>query len=423
VVPGAADCAVSETAGYQRKVPAIGSDAGIAPARKENLDTKLAGRLKTIVAAELADIRRLRHELHRRPGLAFQEHEARRLVAESLAGLDLAVWPPLMQTDFIAELRAAEVGRTICFRADMDALPIDEETSVPHSSQVPDVTHACGHDGHMAALVGAARALTTLREHLGVNVRFVFQPGEEAVAGGRTLVDLGCCRDVEAAYALHGWPGLPVGQIGSRPGALFAAAGFFRVEFVGKGCHGSAPQQGANPIPVAADAIRRLEHLHERVNRADGSVVSVCTVSAGNASNIIPDAAVIEGTVRYLSDKHGRQIEQGLRLAIDAASGQTGVRADLQLVSNYPPLVNSPESVDLVRSLAREHLPAGAWEDHPHPEMVAEDFANDLRGRVGAMCFVGLGEDSPPLHSSRFDFNDDALENAILMLCLIALNS
>jgi len=395
----------------------------VASARKGKLDRELADRLKTAVEAGLADIRQLRHELHRWPGLAFQEHQARRLVAESLAGLDLAVWPPLMQTDFVAELRAAEADRTICLRADMDALPISEETSLPYCSQVPGVMHACGHDGHMAALVGAARVLVSLREHLGVNVRFLFQPGEEAVAGGRTLVDLGCCRDVETAYALHGWPGLPAGQISSRAGTLFAAAGFFRVEFTGKGCHGSAPQEGASPIPVAADAICRLARLHERVNRTDGSVVSVCTVSAGNASNIIPDSAVIEGTVRYLSDSQGRQIERGVRRAIDTAVNDTGVRADVQFVSNYPPLVNSAESVELVRDLALAHLPDGGWAGHPQPEMVAEDFAHYLRGRAGAMCFVGLGEDSQPLHNNRFDFNDDALANAILILSLIALNS
>ena len=291
----------------------------------------LAQRVQRKVAEVLLAARDIRHKLHACPELADREHQTRRLIAEALAETALDVWQPLLGTDFIGELTGGAGGPGILLRADIDALPIAEAADRPYASGNPGRMHACGHDGHTAMLIAAAWVLDSLRDELPGNVRFVFQPGEELAASGAKLVEAGCCRGVQAAYAIHGWPGLPAGCVSTRPGPLTAAAAFLAATFRGKGCHGSQPASGINPIPIAAAAVAKLKRLHDRVNAADGSVVSVCLFRAGANDNIIPDTAEIRGTVRYLRKARGRQLERSIRRAVEAAARGTGASVELGL--------------------------------------------------------------------------------------------
>jgi len=385
----------------------------------KNVLELLAARVRDVIPA----VTELRRRIHAHPELALQETRTRAAVQQALRGTGLEVWAPLLGTDFIGELRSTGRG-TICLRADMDALPLEEKTAVPYCSNIPGRMHACGHDGHTAMLVGACLVLDALREHLPVSVRFVFQPGEELVAAGATLVEHGACRGVQAAFALHAEPGLPVGCLSAREGTMNAAADVFQVEFVGRGCHGAMPEKGLNPIPIAADAVARLHQIHKSANGQDGSVVTVCAVHGGTNDNVIPDAATIQGTVRYLAKARGDELQSAVRSAVTAAAEGTGAEVRIHYDRTYDmPVLNSQRAFQFVRTLVAEHLPEGSWRDKPRPSMGAEDFAFYLQGREGAMIRLGMGEGAPPLHSSTFDFNDDALPAGILLFSLIALNA
>ncbi|HUU60310.1 MAG TPA: M20 family metallopeptidase [Phycisphaerae bacterium] len=385
----------------------------------KNVLQLLRARVRDVIPA----VTELRRRIHAHPELALQETRTRAAVQQALRGTGLEVWEPLLGTDFIGELRGAGRG-TICLRADMDALPLEEKTAVPYRSSIPGRMHACGHDGHTAVLVGACLVLDALREHLPVSVRFVFQPGEELVAAGATLVQRGACRGADAAFALHAEPGLPVGCLSAREGTMNAAADVFQVEFVGRGCHGAMPEKGLNPIPIAADAVARLYELHKSANGQDGSVVTVCAIRGGTNDNVIPDAATIQGTVRYLVKERGDELQASVQSAVTAAAEGTGAEVRISYDRAYGiPVSNSRRAVRLVRALATENLPAGSWRETPKPSMGAEDFAFYLQGREGAMILLGMGEVAPPLHSSAFDFNDDALPAGILLLSLIALHA
>ncbi len=378
--------------------------------------------LRRTVAELLPEIRELRHLLHTEPEIHLQEHRTRAKIAAALADAKLNVREPLMETDLIAEL-PGKSARTICLRADIDALPIEEQTGVPWTSTVPGMMHACGHDGHMAMLVGTILTLDRLRDLLPVTVRFVFQPGEEMVAGGKTLVARGACDGAEAAFALHGGPGRPVGTVGTCAGPFMAAAGFFDMAFRGRGGHAAMPHLANNPIVPAARAATRLAELHDELHEANGSVVTVSSFQAGHASNVIPDEAHLIGTIRFLEAGFGEVITERMRALAAAAVAGTGVTAETTVLPGYDlPVINDPGAVDYLRNVVTTHLGDHAWHPEPGPVMTSEDFAFYLRDRPGAMFWLGLGEKQPSLHNPAFDFNDDALETGILTFCLIALN-
>ena len=250
---------------------------------------QLIAKLQREIAAILPDMVALRHALHRVPEPALQEEQTRAVILAALPRRGLRIQAPLLGTDLIADLGAAGKHR-IALRADIDALPISEETGLPYRSVHAGFMHACGHDGHTAMLVGAALILYHhYWAELPRRVRFIWQPGEEVRAAGRELVRLGACDGVDEVYAMHAWSGLPAGAISSGAGAIFAAASFFTIRVVGVGCHGAQPERGKNPIPIAARLVSRLAEEHRRLHAREGAVISVCTFSAGAAGNVIPD--------------------------------------------------------------------------------------------------------------------------------------
>lgn len=382
-----------------------------------------ADELRRHVKQVLPAVREFRHTLHQEPEIGLLTTATRAAVAAKLAGTAVRVRPPLLEADLIGELPGRS-GRTICLRADMDALPIVEATGLPYQSRRPGAMHACGHDGNTAVLTGTALVLDHFRDRLPVTVRFIFQPGEEIVCGGRDLVARGACDNAEAAFALHGYTGLPVGCVATRQGPLFAAGGFFRLVITGKGCHGSQPESGNNPILCVAALIRDLQACHRTVNASDGAVLSVCTLQAGEATNTIPDTAAVAGTYRFLTTEAGDRIEAAIREAAAAQAAASGTQVAVTCERPYAlPVLNTAAGFARVRAAARAVLPESQWREWPKPSMGNEDFAYYLRDREGAMFFVGMGERSASLHSPNFDFNDDALEAGMLTMAAIALSS
>jgi amidohydrolase len=367
----------------------------------------------------LEQVRSLRHALHAEPELGMEEWGTRRKVGAALHGLPLDIREPLLGTDLVADLDVGS-SHTICLRADMDALPIEERGDRPHRSRHPGKMHACGHDGHTAILAGAATVLCRLKELLPCNVRFVFQPAEEIVCAGKTLVEKGVCDGTAAAFALHSWLGGKPGGIGCRAGPMFAGAAFLRCEFTGLACHGSAPERGRNPILAAAEAARRIESFHQELRRRHRTAISICTFHAGAAPNAIPETAVFEGSARYYEDALIAEIENGIRAILDEVAAQTGVRVKLDMDRRYDrPLANDARLVELLRETVCRVL-SPEWYREEEPSLGAEDFAYYLKDRPGLMFRLLMGENSAPLHSPYFDFNDEALKHGIVVLCHLA---
>jgi len=382
--------------------------------------------LPALVAEVLPRVAEVRHRLHQTPELALQETQTAAFIHETLVALGLQPREPLLGTDVIALLEGPGPGPNVTLRADIDALPLQEKTGVPYQSTHSGCMHACGHDGHTAMLLGAAMVLCRLREHLPGSVRFVFQPGEEVVAAGRHLVAKGALRDPEpaAVFALHAWPGYPLGAVCSRPGPMMAAAEFFRIVIRGKGAHGSRPEASVDPILTAARVVEALQSVVSRqISPLESAVVSICRIAAGSNGNIIPDSAELEGTTRSLKAEVGQQLPALMERTIKGVCDSTGASYEFHYSDSYIPTVNHAGMVALGQRVATRWLGPESWVDLPQPCMGGEDFAYYLRDHPGAMFFLGMGETCPSLHSAQFDFCDEALRNGITFLVGAALEA
>jgi amidohydrolase len=383
------------------------------------MNDQVIAELKKRIKEVLPEVTDLRHRIHSEPEIGVDTPATAAKIRHALKDTSADVWKPLLGNDVVGEIKV-DSSRTICLRADIDALPIFEDSDLPYKSTIPGCMHACGHDGHASMLVGAIKVLDSMKEHLPVSVRFVFQPGEEVVGAGKPLVEAGACDGCDSAYAIHGWPGLPAGLISAKEGVMMAAGVMFTFTIKGKGCHGARPNDGRNPVPVAARIISELTAMHDRVNRDSDSVVSICSVRSGNNSNVIPDTAVIQGTARYLSVEVGDVIEKEIRSIVHNACRDAGVEAEIEYELAYgQPVINTKKGYELIKRIAQEYV--GSWCDTAKPSMGSEDFSYYLIGREGALLNLGLGENMPGLHASTFNFNDAALETGILVHCLTVL--
>jgi amidohydrolase len=370
-----------------------------------------------LVERLLPDVTQIRHRLHQVPELALAEHGTAALVRQELAALGLVPRAPLLGTDVVAVLEGAQPGPNVTVRADMDALPVQEKTGLPYQSRHEGRMHACGHDGHTAMLLGSARVLCQLQPELRGSVRFVFQPGEEVVAAGRDLVAKGVLLDPEpvTVLALHAWPGLPVGAVCSRPGPMMAAAEFFKITIHGKGAHGSRPDQGIDAVLTAARVVEALQSVVSRnISPLECAVVSVCRLSAGTNGNILPDEAVLEGTLRSLKLEVGRQLPVLMERATKGVCQAMGATYEFACSGAYVPTVNDAQVVALGRRVATSSLGPQQWLDLEHPSMGGEDFAYYIQDYPGALFFLGMGQTCAPLHNPRFDFVDAALRNGMV---------
>lgn len=383
-------------------------------------------------AAALAT--QIRHRLHQTPEIAYQEFETAKIIREELTRLGI---------EFVAGVEGAPtatiatIGDTskpcIALRADIDALPITEQTSLPYASKRPGFMHACGHDGHAANLIAAASVLKKMVSDLKVCVKLLFQPAEEGGAGASRLVTAGVLDGrigprVKAIYGLHGWPGFPVGVVSTKHGPLLAATDTFRATFKGKGCHGAFPHLGRDPIVCAAEAVLNLQmYVSRELDPTEPALITVGKFHAGTATNVIPDEAVIQGTIRTLTPQTRKEASASLKRRCEGIAIANGCSVSIELSDGYPPTVNDLAATDFVVETAKSTLGADKFLLAGRPVMGGEDFAYYAE-QVPA-CFFMLGvvpagqTAYPPLHSDRYDFTDAAFDAGIRMFVSLVMKS
>ena len=355
-----------------------------------------------------------RQDIHRNPETAFEEHRTAAFVAQQLEGFGLEVRRGLAGTGVVATLRAGGGARAIALRADLDALHIQEKNALPYTSCVPGKMHACGHDGHTAMLLGAAKYLAETRKFDGV-VHFVFQPAEENEGGGRVMVEQGLFDQFpcEAIYGMHNWPGMPVGQFAIRPGPMMASYDVFEIVVEGRGSHGAMPHQSIDPVVAAAQIVLGLQTIVSRnVKPIDAAVVSVTQIHGGDTWNVIPESVVLRGTTRCFRCDVRDQMERRIGEIAAGIASAMGATATLRYERRYPALVNQDEAVRRAAAAARDIVgdPAKV-EMEIEPVMGSEDFAFMLERKPGAYIMIGNGggEGGRMLHNARYDFNDAIL--------------
>lgn len=368
-----------------------------------------------------------RRSIHQHPELAYQEERTARFVAQRLAELGLQVRAGVGGTGVVGLLRGARPGRTVLLRADMDALPMEERGEAPYVSQNPGVMHACGHDGHTAVLLGAARLLAQQRDRLPGAVKFMFQPAEEGGAGALRMIEQGLLQDpqVDAAFALHVDPLHYAGQVATRVGPTMAAADRFTLTVRGTGGHAARPHLAVDPVAVAAQVISALQTIVSReVDPAEPAVITVGSLAAGTTFNVIPDEAVLRGTARSYAPAVRDQLERRIGEVAAGIAGAMRAQVRLDYERLYPPLVNHASGVELVRRVAAEVLGPQALAERDLM-MGAEDFAYVLERVPGAMFYLGVrGRDwaePRPIHSASFDLDEGALTVGAAMMAGVAL--
>lgn len=353
-----------------------------------------------------------RRDLHAHPELAFEEHRTADLVAKELEGMGINVHRGLGRTGVVGTLSNGD-GPTIGLRADMDALPVAELGDIPHCSKHAGKMHACGHDGHTAMLLGAAKELARQGKFKGT-VRFIFQPAEENEGGGRAMVEDGLFEKFpcDSIYGMHNWPGLKSGQFAINHGPMMAALDTFEIQVQGKGSHAAMPHQGIDPFTTVAQIVMGLQTIPSRmISALDSAVVSVTQIHGGDAMNVIPDSVVIRGTARCFSETVRAQVEKGLRAMSQAIGDAHRSSVAVSYKRGYPATVNSAAETDNAIAAARQLVGSANVQIGVPPSMASEDFAFMLQERPGAYIWLGAdgAEPSKPLHNPRYDFNDSTL--------------
>ena len=389
----------------------------------------------TAEANDIADdVRDLRRAIHRRPELGLVNPETQQRIIDALDGMGLEITTGTDLTSVVATLRGGRPGRTILLRADTDALPMTEDLDWEHRSEIPDRAHVCGHDAHVAMLVGAARLLAARRDDLAGTVRFIFQPGEEGSGGAALMIDDGVLTEgldepVSAVFAIHITPNLPVGTVGSRPGSLMASTDDFRVVIRGRGAHASSPHFGNDPVPVACEAVLALQtFVGRRVNVFDPAVLTVGHLTAGTTTNVIPQTAMFEGTIRTVSEATRATVREGFDRVVRGIAAAHDCEVDIELRAGYPVTVNDGGFVGFVHAVVTETMGDRAWVELPSPVMGAEDFSYLLQKAPGAMVFLGVCPDdipnsllAPSCHSNLMRLNEDGLPLGVALHAAVAL--
>jgi amidohydrolase len=359
------------------------------------------------------EVRTWRREIHQNPELMYDVEGTAKFVADRLRafGCD-EVKTGIGRSGVVGVIRGAKgsSSRSIGLRADMDALPIEEETNLPYRSKTPGKMHACGHDGHTAMLLGAARRLAETRDFAG-NAIVIFQPAEEGGAGAMAMIQDGLLDQfgVEQVYGMHNWPGSPVGAFSLRKGPLLAAADEITITIEGKGGHGAMPHLCIDPVMIGAQIVTALQTIASRnVDPLDSSVISITRFQAGTANNIIPQSAWLNGTVRTLKPETRDKVEKRIYEIAAGLAEASGASARVEYRRGYPPTINHEAQTDFAASIARKVAGDSKVDANTPPTMGSEDFSFMLEKRPGAFIFIGNG-DSATLHHPSYDFNDEAL--------------
>jgi len=359
------------------------------------------------------DITEWRRDLHKHPELLYEVHRTAATVADKLKsfGCDEVV-TGIGRTGVVGVIKGRTPGpdKVIGMRADMDALPIEEETGLPYKSTVPGKMHACGHDGHTAMLLGAARYLAETRNFAGTAV-LIFQPAEEGGAGAKAMIDDGLINrfGIKQVYGMHNHPGMPVGEFGIRSGPTMAAADHLIIELEGKGAHAARPHASVDTVLVGAQIINQLQSIVARnVDPLEAAVVSICMFQAGTTDNVIPQTATLRGTVRSLKPEIRDLVQKRLQEIVEGTAKLYGAKASVKYHRGYPVLNNHEQQTEFAASVASEIAGKDKVETNVTPVMGAEDFSFMLNERPGAFIFIGNG-DSAGLHHPAYNFNDDVI--------------
>ncbi|WP_181893050.1 M20 aminoacylase family protein [Falsiruegeria mediterranea] len=360
----------------------------------------------------LSEITEWRRDIHAHPELRFEEHRTGAKVAELLTGFGCdEVVTGFGRTGVVGVIhgRVRESGKVIGFRADMDALPIPETTGLPHASTHPGVMHACGHDGHSAMLLGAAKYLAETRNFDG-SVVLIFQPAEEGSGGARAMLEDGLMTrwDIQEVYGMHNWPGIPAGQFAVRDGPQMAATAFFELTIKGHGGHAALPHKAVDTTVAAAHVVVALQTIAARnIDPLKAVVVSTCGLrSDSNTFNVIPDEIKMRGTVRYFDPKVQKMVQKRLREIAELTAQAHGAKAQLDYNPRVPPTINDPEAAACAAEVAKA-ISGDVIRDFD-PVMPGEDFSEMLAERPGAYLFIGNG-DSADLHNPAYEFNDELI--------------
>ncbi len=368
-----------------------------------------------------AEIQQIRRDIHAHPELRFEETRTSDIVAQKLSEWGLEVTRGLGGTGVVGTLKHGKSKRAVGLRADMDALPIQETNDFAHRSTHAGKMHACGHDGHMAMLLAAAKYLAEAKS-LDGTVHFIFQPAEEGGAGAQRMIDDGLFERFacDAVFGMHNWPGLKVGEFGVTGGPAMASSNEFEIKVLGKGAHAAMPHLGIDPVFIAVQIVNGLQGIITRVKKPiDSAVLSVTMIQAGEATNVIPENAKISGTVRTFSDDVTRLVEKEMKRIVEMTSAAHGAEATFAFKWNYPPTVNDPGEAEFAATVMDDIVGAGNVVRNIEPTMGAEDFAFMLKAKPGAYVFIGNGDGTHRaaghglgpcmLHNPSYDFNDELI--------------
>lgn len=380
--------------------------------------------VKNAVAAQKDFVVKLRRDLHQIPETAFTEEKTSAYVTRVLEKLGLPVTTGIARFGVVAQLDTGRSGPVLMIRADMDALPIAEDTGLAFTSRHPGVMHACGHDAHMAMALGAAAALVQLRESLRGTVKFVFQPAEEGPGGAQPMIEAGVMENpkVDYAFGCHVWPDIPAGCIGVREGPLLASMGRFDLKIIGQGGHGAMPHQCVDALEIGCQVVSALQRIVSRqMNPLTPTVVTVGSFHAGSAFNIIAPEADLCGTLRTFERDIWQSWPQRLEKIIGGVCSAMGATYNLKLSPGYPPTINDADMAAVVRTCARETVgPQKVVE--PSPTMGGEDMSFFLEKAKGCFFCLGTGyRGGAPIHNAHFDFHEDMLGIGVEIYCRTAL--
>lgn len=386
----------------------------------------------------LDDTITLRRELHRNPEIGNSIPYTREIILEALAGLPLDITLHKTTSGIVATLEGDKPGPTVLLRGDMDALPIPEDTGLDFASRAEGLMHACGHDTHVSMLVGAAKMLIDRKSEIPGRVMFMFQPGEEGPGGAQPMIDEGILNatkrsdgtdsSITGAYALHITPALPTGWFAIKGGAIMASSDEVQIRIIGRGGHGSEPFRAIDPIPIACEIVQALQTMVTRqINPFDPAVVSICQITAGTAFNVIPEFAIIRGTIRTISESTRTTVHSAITRVAEGVAAAHGAEVKVEIDLGYPVTVNNPANAELMTEVATTITGANHVITLPNPVMGAEDFSVILNKVPGAMMFLGATPEdkdftkTAPNHSNHVFFDEEAMVNGMALHCSIAL--
>ena len=379
--------------------------------------TDLLARMKALAHAQHAELVNIRRHLHENPELGFEEVATAQYIADYLAGLGLEVTRQVAKTGVVALIRGVQPGKTVAIRADMDALPIQELNEVPYKSKHPGKMHACGHDAHVAAAIGAARILWELRDQINGNVKFIFQPAEEAPGGAEPMIAAGVLENptVDAIIGGHVWGGLESGIIEVMSGPTMASSDIIRLKIIGKGGHAAQPHTTIDPIVIASEIVGALQKIVSRqTDPFEAVVISICSFHAGDVFNVIPHSAYMEGAVRTLNNELRQELPQKIEKIIRGITEPYGATYELDYYLGYPVTVNDPGVTETVRRAAISVLGDDKVRVAARASMGGEDYAYFLNKVPGT--YIRIGTRNPDkgicqeMHHPRFDIDEAVLE-------------